>query len=135
MQKESVRAFKNELRNYAYYLSRITSLENSIELCYERLGGIRGVDPSKEPLHIHPNDEYQWKLRDDIELYEAKIKRLQDKVDEIDLILSRMETDAREALIDIYVHGKQVRSVAMRLYLSHSGLLKRLNKAIEDALE
>ncbi len=135
MQKESVRAFKNELRNYAYYLSVIESLERSIEFCYERLGGLRGIDPSKEPLHIHANNEYEWKLRDDIEQFEAKIKRLRDKVNEVDIILNRMETDVREAVIDVYVKGKQARTVASRMYISHSGLLKRINKAIENALE
>ena len=66
MQRPEVRAFKNELRNYTYYCSRIASLEESIEFMYDRLGGVRGVDPSKEPLHSAPSKEYEYMLRDKI---------------------------------------------------------------------
>ena len=134
MQSKEVRAFKNELRNYTYYLSRITTLENSIEWCFERLGGVRGIDPSKEPTHVQPNKELEWKLRNDIEVLEAKKKRMEAKIKEIDQILNLIDLPLQEALIDVYAKGEKCIKIADKLNLSSTGLQKRMNKAIEEAL-
>ncbi|MBR3062341.1 MAG: hypothetical protein IKG65_08040 [Exiguobacterium sp.] len=134
MQKEQVKAFKNELRNYTFYCSRIVSLGNSIEFCYDRLGGVRGIDPSKEPVHAMPNKEMEYKLRDEIERYEATLKRYKEKVDSIDEILERIELPIREAVITVYVNGNQLVKVARDYYLSPTGLQKRINRAIEKAI-
>ena len=134
MQKDSVRAFKNELRNYNYYLSQIVSLENSIEFLYDRLGGVRGVDPSKEPTHSLPNKELEYKLRDDIERLERKKASVEAKAKEIDRTLSFMEEEIRYAIMCVYANGKQVKYMSDKMYLSPSGLVLRMNKAIERAL-
>ena len=134
MQKEEVKAFKFKLRGYTYLCSTIGTLENSIEFCYDRLGGVRGIDPSKEPTHAMPNKELEYKLRDDIERYEAKLKlKVNEKV-EIDQILGKIENPLRDAIFDVYVLGRRVDDVARGLYLSHNGLHKQINKAIERAL-
>ena len=135
MQSKEVRAFKNELRNYNYYLYRLTTLDNSIEFCFERLGGVKGIDPSKEPTHAQPNKELEWKLRNDIEVLEAKKKRIQGKLNEIDEILALIEIPLREALIDVYAKGEKCIKIADRLALSSTGLQKRMNKAIQEALD
>ena len=134
-QLESVRAFKNELRNYNYYLHRIVTLNNSIEYCYERLGGVRGIDPSREPTHSQPNKELEYKLRDDIEVYRAKLKRIEEKIEDIDEILNKIDIDSRKAIKSVYIEGKQMRRVAMEMYISHGGLQKRIDKAIKGALD
>lgn len=134
MQTDDVRAFKNELRNYNYYLSRIVTLANSIEFVFERLGGVRGIDPSKEPIHAMPDPDLEWKLRDQIEIYEAEKRRYEAKAGEIDQVLSRMETSVREAVIEVYANGKTVMKVADKMYLSPSGLKRRIDKAIKKAL-
>jgi len=136
MQSQSVRAFKNELRNYNYYLSRLVSLDNSIEWVYDRLGGVRGVDPSKEPTHNGvPNKDLEYKLRDDIERYEQEKTLVRAKVDYIDKILSRMKTELKCAVMSVYVEGKSFVLVSRKMYLSPNGLQKRINKAIEKALD
>lgn len=134
MQTDDVRAFKNELRNYNYYLSRIVTLANSIEFVFERLGGVRGIDPSKEPIHAMPDPDLEWKLRDQIEIYEAEKRRYEAKAGEIDQILNKMETSVREAVIEVYANGKTVMKVADKMYLSPSGLKRRIDKAIKKAL-
>lgn len=133
-QSEKVKAFKNELRNYNYYLFRVNTLKNSIEFCYDRLGGVRGIDPSKEPTHAIPNKELEYKLRDDIERYEKERKRIQENILYIDTVLNRMEPDIMKAIISVYIYKEQVKKVADTLYLSHNGLQKRMNKAIEHAI-
>lgn len=135
MQKDNVKAFKNELRNYNYYQSRVVSLGNSIEFCYDRLGGVRGVDPSKEPLHSAPNKEYEYQLREQIEVYAQKKALFEAKLKYIDEILGKMEMSLKQAVISVYAEGKQIRRVADIYYLSPMGLAKRMNKAIERALD
>lgn len=135
MQDEEVRAFKNELRNYTYYLSRIVTLENSIEFLYDRLGGVRGIDPSKEPLHAIPNKEMEWKLRDDISKLEAKKERYEKNLAEIDQILNQIEEFTRDALKLVYIEGKRTDAVANSMLISPSGLKNRMNRAIIKAIK
>lgn len=134
MQPEEVRAFKNELRNYNYYLYKIITLGKSIEFLYDRLGGVHGVDPSKEPIHAMPNKDLEWKIRDDITRLEAKKSTTENKLREIDDVLHKIEEPIRTAIISVYISGKQISNVAGELYLSSSGLAKRINKAIKKAL-
>ena len=135
MQKESVRAFKNELRNYNYYLSRITSLENSIEYLYDRLGGVRGIDPSKEPLHLVMDKDLEWRIRDRISDLDDQKKLYEVKVRYIDYILARIENPLKTAVISVYVEGKKCVKIADDMFLSSTGLQKRMNRAIEGALD
>lgn len=134
MQSDNIKAFKNELRRYTYLCSRLASLENSIEYCYDRLGGVRGVDPSKEPIHALPNKELEYKLRDDIERYEAKLKAVVAEKVEVDEILNRIEEPIRGAIMEVYIQGHRVDDVARKMFLSHNGLHKKMNKAIKEVL-
>lgn len=134
MQTAEVRAFKNELRNYNYYLHRVTTLDESIEFIYDRLGGVRGIDPSKEPLHSPPDKDLEYKLRDDISRLEANKKLLENKIAYIEQILGRMETSLREAVIKVYANGKPISIVCNDLYVSPSGLAKKINNEIKKAL-
>ena len=134
MQSEEIKAFKNQLRRYTYLCSRLATLENSIEFLYDRLGGVRGIDPSKEPTHAMPNKELEYKLRDDIEKLEAKLMIVVAEKNEIDEILSRIDLPLREAIMEVYIYGHRIDMVASKYYLSHNGLHKRMNKAIKGAL-
>jgi len=134
MQSEEVRAFKNELRNYNFYLSRIVTLENSIEFCYDRLGGVRGIDPSKEPTHSMPNKELEWQLRDKIESLDAEKRVIETKVKYIESILAKIETSLREVIIAVYCENKTMQYVAIKNNISTSGLNKRMIVGIKKAL-
>jgi len=134
-QSESVRAFKNELRNYRYYIGRAAELEDAIESLYDRLGGVRGVDPSKEPAHVLPNKEMEWKIRDDITRLDLKLTNLRNKIAEIDEILGRIEEPIRTALKLVYIESNKVIMVSSMMYLSPSGLVKRMNREIKKALD
>lgn len=134
MQKEEVGAFKNELRNYNYYSSRIKTLEASIEFLYERLGGVRGIDPSREPLHTMPNKEMEWKLRDDIMKLDIKKSRFERHLQEIDEVLNRMENDDRLGAFSVYAERKRLEDVCKIFSYSASGFSAKLDRAIERAL-
>lgn len=134
MQSDDVKAFKNELRNYNYNLNRVVTLKNSIEYCYDRLGGVRGIDTSKEPTHSLPNKDLEYKLRDDIERYRRLQSVYETKVEYVDEILSRIETSIRKAIISVHVEHKKTEKVARECNLSTNGLQYRMDKAIERAL-
>lgn len=134
MQSEEIKAFKNQLRRYNYLCSRLESLRNSIEYLYDRLGGVRGIDPSREPVHGQPNKELEYKLRDDIEHLEAKLSLVVAEKVEIDSILGRIEEPLRNAIFEVYALGYRTDVVASKMFLSHNGLHKRINKAIKGAL-
>ena len=134
MQDDNVRSFKYDLRSYKSKQKRIRDLEERVEECYEALGGVRGIDPSKEPTHSLPNKEVEYALRNKIESLERKIGLLRVQTNEVDRILGKIEKPLRTAIISVYVDGKTIMSVANGLYLSHNGLLRRMNKAIKKAL-
>lgn len=134
MQSEQVRAFKNELRNYNFYLSQETTLINSIEFLYDRLGGVRGIDPSKEPLHVMPNKDMEWKIRDDISKLDAKLSVLRAKIHSIDSILTKMDIHAREAVIAVYACRRRMEDECGKYCYSPQGFNHYLNRIIEDAL-
>ena len=135
MQPKEVKAFKNRLRYYSYLTQEIKSLEDEIEELYERLGGVRGIDPSKEPLHTVPNKELEYKIRDIISKLDRDLSRKKGEKEEIDRILEKMETSLRTAVISVYVDGKTIAGVASKMYLSHTGLMKRMNMEIKKALD
>lgn len=130
-----IRAFKNELRNYNYYLSRVITLTESIEFLYDRLGGVRGIDPSKEPTHSQPNKDLEYKLRDDITRLEAKKSLVEDKIKDIDETLNKMEEPLKSCVISMYINGVHLIKLADELYLSPSGLMKRMNREIKRVLD
>ncbi len=134
MQKESVKAFKRDLANYQYKKDSIKILEDKIEECYDKLGGVRSVDPSREPIHSPPDKDFEYMIRDRIEALERKRKRLCDQTEEVEQLLGKIENPVRMAVIEVYQNGNTIRSQAEKLFLSESGLRKRMNKAIEKAL-
>lgn len=134
MQPKEVKAFKNRLRYYSYLTQEINSLEEEIEELYERLGGVRGIDPSKEPVHAMPNKEVEYQLRDDISRLDATLSYKRAEKDEIDRILVKMEPSAYEAIKAVYIEGKLCENVALVNHMSPSGLKDRMNKAIKKAL-
>lgn len=135
MQLEEVRAFKNELRNYNFYLSQERTLINSIEFLYDRLGGVRGVDPSKEPLHVVPNKELEWKIRDDISALDAKLTVLREKIRYIESILTKMEIDGRQAVIAVYACRHRMEDECIKYNYSPQGFNHYLNRVIKEALD
>lgn len=134
MQKKEVEAFKNELRNYNYYTSRVVTLEASIEFKYDRLGGVRGVDPSREPVHAQPNKEMEYKLRDDISKLEAEKERVERDLIHINEILNRMGNDDRWGVFKVYAERKRLEDICKVFNYSPSGYSAKLDRAIEEAL-
>lgn len=134
MQSNRVKAFKNELRNYNYILFEISSLEENIEELYDRLGGVRGIDPSKEPLHTVPDKDLEYKLRDIISKLDAKLSLRRAEKERVEEIMGRVEKTLSDAIFRIYVLHARTDVVAGEMFISSNGLHHRINRALERAL-
>ena len=130
----NIRAFKNELRNYNYYLSRLTTLTESIEFFYYQLGGVKGKDPTKERTHVPPNKEYEWRLREQITILEQERDRVAKNIDYIQSILAQIKKPLRTAVFEVYCEGKTIHSVSLKMNLSSSGLDAQITKALRRVL-
>lgn len=135
MQSENVKAFKNELRNYNFYLTRIKKINSLIEYCYSLLPqSVHAIDYSQPVIHGAPNKDNEYRIRDDISKHEANVKSTQVKINEVDEILALMETSLKRAVIDVYVEGKRIEDIAILHHLSIGGLQYRIDKEIERCL-
>ena len=110
-------------------------MQSMIDLCYDMLGGVHSVDPSRIPMSSPPNKDREYFIRAEIERHEKNKRFAEANVEYVDRVLGRIETSLREAIISVYVKGNTTRSVADKMYLSHTALQKRMNKAIDEALK
>ena len=133
-QSRKVRAFKNQLRNYNDYVKWIDELQEKIDDMWYKVGGVKGVDPSKEPLHSPPNTEYYYMMTDKIADLEEQKNLLEANRDYVDRILTTIEIPLREAIMSVYCDGKTISSVSLKYHLSSSGLNKRIIVALKKAL-
>lgn len=132
-----VKVFKNELMNYNYYQYQCNKLKEDIDYNYGLLpGNVRGLNPSKLPIHGGvPNLDNIYAIRDTITLLEAKLRRYNDKMVEVEQILEKIETPLKSAIMDKYIIGYTLEKVSKDYGYSSAGLLKKMNKAIKKALE
>lgn len=134
MQDKDVMTFKFDLRAYPGKKAMVKYYEEQIEQCYDILGGVRGVDPSREPLHALPDKDMEYAVRDRIEELEDEIEPLNVHIEYVERILARMEPTLRWAVIEVYCKRNTIASVARKLFLSHNGLARRIDKGIKKAL-
>lgn len=136
MQDIEVKAFKNELMNYNYYQYQCKKIKEEIDYNYDLLANVRGLNPSKLPIHGGlPNIDNIYAIRDTITLLEAKLSRYNDKMVEVEQILDKIENPLKTAIMDKYIVGLTLEKVSRDNGYSSAGLLKKINKAIKKALE
>ena len=135
MQSQEVRAFKNELRNYRFYETRLRKLDELIDFCYSLLpGNVHAINYSDPITGGTPNKDREYRIRDEISRHEQNKARTQAKVDYIEEILDKMENSVKEAAISIFVEGNRTDDVAPEYHLSSNALLNRINREIERVI-
>lgn len=133
-QKVQVRAFKNELRNYNYYVSAAKKTKEIIDNYYYELSGVKACDPSRPPLHSLPDKERENRIRESISRQEKFLKLTQAKINHIDRVLSSIDNPLKSTIKDIFLKGETLTAHSNNYNLSNVGLFKKINKAIERAL-
>ena len=133
-QKAQIRAFKNELRNYNYYVSTAKKTKELIDNYYYELSGVKASDPSRPPLHSLPDKERENRIREAISRQEKFLKLTQAKINHIDRVLSDIDNHLKTNNKDIFLKGETLTAQSGHYNLSNVGLYKKINKAIEKAL-
>ena len=135
MQNRAVKAFKGRLKGYRYWQDRLKGQSELMQMCYDLLGA-SPKSPRFDDVPAHgPKDlDREYRIRTEIERIEPLLARAKDEVGYMDEILGKIETPLREAVIAIYADEKQLRSMADKLGYSKSGLERKINQAIEKAL-
>lgn len=136
--KESadIKQFKNELRNYKYYLKQIEKWDERIDDLYNSLpGSVHSINPAV-PLQTGgvPNKDFEYRVRDIISVYEAFRKPWEDKRDYVNKVLSFIETPLCDDIRAVYVEGRSLVEVAHPRYIIASSLRGRINRAIVKAI-
>ena len=135
---EIITQFKNELRNYKYTSYMLNSLlEKESDIWYE-LEGVKAISYDRLPsnYNIQLIEEKKLFLMERLKTVKEQIDRLQTQIRYVDKILSNMkDTETRDALINIYINKKSLKYEADKIYITDSGLLKRIDKCIYEAVE
>ena len=135
-ERDDIRQFKNELRNYKYYVSEIKFWDEMIEYRYDMLGASpRSINPAVPVQHGYPDKEFEYRTREFISLYERNRKPWCDKKYYVDKVLSLIEKPLCDDIRAVYVEGKSLVAVARPRYVVASSLRGRINRALRRALD
>ena len=135
-QDKSVRAFKNQLENYQYYVYMVNHYEQQIQDCFDKLGASpKSIDYSKVVGHTVPDKDFEYKMRGYIEIYEYKKDMFERLVAYVNSILDLMPVEQRNMAKDMFVLGENEIAVAKKYYISPSGMRYQINREIKKALD
>lgn len=130
--------FKNELKNYNYYRQMLKSYNERIDNAWYELSMVKGIRYDKQAGSASSNslNAYKYALMKKLDLLEAERDRIELQLEYLDSILVKIDDiELRQALIDVYVNKMTLRQASKKYYISHTALLKRFNKAINQALK
>lgn len=133
-----VEAFKNQLRNYSYYVKRKDMLIEEVNTLRYNLAGLKGVRYDKQMSNGSPNEalieENRLDMIDRINIKEKEISIISNLLDMINGHLEELSPDIKKACIEMYINGKTYESEAKELFYSKTGLFKAINRELEDIL-
>ena len=135
MQSPRCRALKHSLSNYRFYERRVAELNDSIQRCYDRLGGIRSPRLDGVRVNSPPDYEREQALLDELDRLKSLKEKYRVFIHDMDEILDILPEMERSAIIRVWVDGETVEAVADSLFYHPSSLRYRMNKAIERAFE
>lgn len=135
--KEEVKAFKNELRNYRYYLKQKGILTDKKDLYFHSLTGMvgKGFDRQGGTTNQSIKEEKRLETIDKINELEEKINKLDSKIDAIESVLNKVNKRERKIMIGVYADGKTYLSLSTKENYSPRTLQQQVDKAIEKAVK
>lgn len=131
-QRKRVDAFKNELRNYRQYRDALQDQNETLDRLFYELSGVKGVRFDRLPAgsNYRLTEQRKLDLLEDIACVQNEADRLSKQLEMINAVLSEMEEEARDAMIEIYTCGRRYIDVAQKYHVSPSGLQKRIDREI-----
>lgn len=137
---KKVETFLLELRNLNNYKSKLKELEDKLDALFYDLTGVKAVryDLVKgmsncqqiELNKLGKIEEYNIQ-KDKIE---KEIIRLKGNISYIESVLNKMDSNIKQACIEIYCKKKTYRALAKKQFCSINALHHRINKSILKVL-
>lgn len=132
-QRDHINYAKSELKNLSYLQRVVQGFNNKLAVIDNHLQGVSGVDISKEPSSSSSTVNRDSYLLD---LLEKKQRIIRDRapfvirVERIVAFLDRLNSEDRKTITDVYIKGYTIESVSVYLYMSESGLKKKIDKIL-----
>lgn len=134
MNKEEIRAFKNELKNVNFYRNKINELKIEIEIIEYDLTGVKAVNftPHQSTTNPISKSSYYYAQLDKKDKLIKKKKAYDDKLNSINQLLDSIDDGkTKQMIIDIYIEGKGFLSTAIKFNYSNHGVQQRIDSALK----
>ena len=124
---------KTRFKAYRGIMRELSDLETELNAKWYDATGVKGIRYDKIGGSAYQQfiELKRLDLFEEIEGLRVKIASLHGTIDELEIFLDAMEPETAKAVRQIYVYGRRYVDVARELYISKSGLEKRINKEIE----
>lgn len=129
--------FKNELRNYNYYVAMKKNYDEKLDDLWYQLSMVKGIRYDKEggSYDINLMNSYKFELMRKIDNLETEVERVNLQLAYLNNVLIKItDIELRQALVDVYCNKMSLRKASKKYYISHTALLKRFNKVLSEAL-
>lgn len=133
MTEQEIVAFKNELRNYRFYESKIKELTQEINKIYYELTGVKGICYDRQPGSTSPEAK-SGKMYDSynkIDALSSKLSVYKAKFNSLECVLNKLDCDAKKLIINVYVEGKTYRELSEIMKLSPSAIHYEVTKHLK----
>ena len=131
--REAVKAFKNECRNYFYYLADIRDLMLEIKRTDHKMTGVHSLDFQKIRIRRDPKKTYLVSFIEANTILEKQLQAKEEKVMNIINTISRIELPAYRAIVwMVFVQRKTYTEVAKMYGVSKVYLAEEITRLLSD---
>lgn len=134
--KEHVAYAKSELQQFNYLTKKDPKLALKIEEIYTRLKNVKSPSAPKEEGGGGSNPYLRAELFDQLEEIKLEREGIKRRMDRVDRFMRSLEIEDRNSLYRVYVRQENKRvsleHEAMKRNYSRTGLIKRLDKILEE---
>lgn len=134
-QRDYINYAKSELKNLRYLQRVVQGFNNKLVVIENQLNGVSGFDISKEISVSNSAENRDSYLLDLLEKKQRIIKDRAPFVTRVERIVSFLDSlsiEDRKIVTDVYIKGYTIESVSIYLYMSESGLKKKIDKILAN---
>ena len=127
---DRVAEFKNEARQYKFYVARIYQLREQLDIAYYQMSGLKSVDNTRirgsfnpeqaELVRLEQSEKIQ-QIEDELMIYEAKTRR-------INRVLENIDQDIAVLIKEAWCRQKGLQFVADNEHYTLSNISKKITK-------
>ena len=124
---------KSELKNLKYLQRVVLGFDNKLAEIDHQLIGVSAIDPSKEQsksFSASNRDVYMLSLIDRKQRIIKERAQFVTRVNKVLSFLDELDFEDRKIVTDVYIKGYTIESVSIYLYMSESGLKKRIDRIL-----